>query len=103
MRNGVVIQKDNRRHAEVRLWGRGGVHNYYTLIKTQRVPLVNGLQMKHIKDMLLRRLNENFGRAKQRETTKTIAETYCYMVQLCGNGLQHAMQFESGSGFPAMV
>lgn len=81
----------------------GVVHNYYTLIKTQRVPLVDGLQTKHIKEMLLRRFNETFGLAQQRGAIRTTAERYCYMVQLCGNGLQHATRFEGGSVFPALV
>lgn len=51
------------------------VHNYYTLIKTQRVPLVDGLQMKHI-EMLLRRPNEIFGLAQQRGTIRSVAERF---------------------------
>lgn len=57
----------------VGLRGTRLVRNYYTLITTRRVPLVDGLQTKHNKEMLLRRLNEKFGLAQQRGTIRPSA------------------------------
>lgn len=51
----------------------GQVYNHYTRIKTRRVLLVDGLQMKHNKEMLLRGLNENLGLAQQRGSVGTSA------------------------------
>lgn len=96
-RNGVEIEGDNRRLKceGGAVWGWGGVgvvHNYRTLIKCQRVPLVDGLQTKHTKEMLLRRLKEGFGPTEEPlEPLQREIVIWCNFVAM-GCNMQQAVE-----------
>lgn len=80
-------------------WGGVGVnHNYRTLIKSQRVPLVDGLQTKHTKEMLLRRIKEGCGPTEEPlEPLQREIVIWCNFVPM-GCKMQQAV--EAGVFFP---
>lgn len=78
--------------------GVGVNHNYRTLIKSQRVPLVDGLQTKHTKEMLLRRIKEGFGPTEEPlEPLQREIVIWCNFVPM-GCKMQQAV--EAGVFFP---